>query len=99
MVDSADRHRLEDCKRELFALLKEERLAGASLLILANKQDLKGSLTAQEICQVLELESIATHHWAIEPVSAFIGMDEDGRLLNAMDWIVQDIGNRIFMFQ
>ena len=32
--------RLEDCRAELGVLLGEERLAGASLLIFANKQDL-----------------------------------------------------------
>jgi ADP-ribosylation factor-like protein 2 len=38
VVDSADVMRLQDCKRELDALLQEERLSGASLLIFANKQ-------------------------------------------------------------
>merc|ERR1719261_356101 len=36
VVDSADRPRLEDCRKELEALLQEERLAGATLLIFAN---------------------------------------------------------------
>lgn len=38
VVDSADRIRLEDCRDELAKLLQEERLAGATLLIFANKQ-------------------------------------------------------------
>lgn len=38
VVDSADRGRLRDCKKELHALLEQEKLAGASLLIFANKQ-------------------------------------------------------------
>ena len=41
VVDSADAGRLEDCKKELCSILKEERLAGATLLVLANKQDLE----------------------------------------------------------
>jgi ADP-ribosylation factor-like protein 2 len=52
VIDSSDRRRLEDCKRELGQLMMEERLAGASLLILANKQDLPGSLSVDEIRQV-----------------------------------------------
>ena len=44
--------RLEDCRAELHTLLKEERLAGATLLILANKQDIKGALTDDEIQEV-----------------------------------------------
>jgi ADP-ribosylation factor-like protein 2 len=52
VVDSADRMRLEACKNELGVLLLEERLAGATLLVLANKQDLPGALSAEEIKNV-----------------------------------------------
>ncbi|EER03874.1 ADP-ribosylation factor, putative [Perkinsus marinus ATCC 50983] len=54
VVDSLDRHRLSDCKEELHKLLREERLAGASLLILANKQDIAGALSPEEIRKVGE---------------------------------------------
>ncbi|TYH06226.1 hypothetical protein ES288_A08G139900v1 [Gossypium darwinii] len=46
VVDSSDLRRLDDCKMELDTLLKEERLSRASLLILANKQDIKGAYTS-----------------------------------------------------
>jgi ADP-ribosylation factor-like protein 2 len=52
VVDSADKVRLEDCRVELFSLLKEERLAGASLLVFANKQDLNGAYSLEEIREV-----------------------------------------------
>ena len=52
VVDSADTWRLEDCKSELHNLLKEERLAGATLLVLANKQDQLSAKTAQQIQEV-----------------------------------------------
>lgn len=52
VVDCADRMRLETCKKELEILLQEERLAGATLLVLANKQDLPGALSANEIKEV-----------------------------------------------
>lgn len=52
VVDSADRMRMDACRDELEILLKEERLAGATLLVLANKQDLPGALSAQEIKDV-----------------------------------------------
>jgi len=41
----------QDCRAELHGLLREEKLAGASLLILANKQDLPGALTGAQIEQ------------------------------------------------
>jgi ADP-ribosylation factor-like protein 2 len=40
------------CRKELHALLQEERLFGATLLILANKQDIPAALSLQEIEQV-----------------------------------------------
>ncbi|CAL8998080.1 unnamed protein product, partial [Prunus brigantina] len=52
VVDSSDLRRLDDCKMELDNLLKEERLSGSSLLILANKQDIKGALSPEEIAKV-----------------------------------------------
>ncbi|TYJ22819.1 hypothetical protein E1A91_A08G150300v1 [Gossypium mustelinum] len=55
VVDSSDLRRLDDCKMELDNLLKEERLSGASLLILANKQDIKCALTQAEIAKILKV--------------------------------------------
>lgn len=52
VVDSADKMRLDNCKAELHNLLQEERLAGATLLILANKQDLPGALPSKDIKDV-----------------------------------------------
>jgi len=52
VVDSADRRRLDDCKKELHQLLQEERLLGATLLVFANKQDLPGALSAEEVKEV-----------------------------------------------
>ena len=73
VVDSADRRRLEDCRRELHGLLQEERLLGATLLVFANKQDLPGALSLEEIQTVLELDKISMHHWKIVECSAEIG--------------------------
>lgn len=52
VVDSADKLRLANCKSELRTLLQEERLAGATLLVLANKQDVPGALSSKEIKDV-----------------------------------------------
>ncbi|XP_033629512.1 ADP-ribosylation factor-like protein 2 [Asterias rubens] len=92
VVDSADRRRLLDCKKELHSLLTEERLSGATLLVFANKQDLPGSLPADDIRQTLELDKIKTHHWLIIGCSAVTGEN----LLYGIDWLVSDIASRIF---
>ena len=57
VVDSTDLKRLRDCKVELMDILKEEKLAGASLLVFANKQDVIGAMTAEEIATALDLTS------------------------------------------
>ncbi|KAI9252704.1 ADP-ribosylation factor-like protein 2-like protein [Helicostylum pulchrum] len=93
VVDSADRLRLGDCKRELGILLQEERLAGATLLVFANKQDISGALSEAEIKNVLGLDDIKSHHWAILACSAVTGEN----LLRGMDWVVNDVGSRIYM--
>eukprot|EP01116_Phalansterium_solitarium_P005298 TRINITY_DN1682_c0_g1_i1.p1 TRINITY_DN1682_c0_g1~~TRINITY_DN1682_c0_g1_i1.p1 ORF type:complete len:205 (+),score=52.90 TRINITY_DN1682_c0_g1_i1:57-617(+) len=97
VVDSADRRRLEDCRAELQQLLKEEKLAGASLLIFANKQDVEGALTAEQIVDVLDLRgSIGVNrHWNIVACSAYTGAG----LLEGVDWIVSDIASRIYMLE
>jgi ADP-ribosylation factor-like protein 2 len=96
VVDSADQVRLEICKKELCALLDQEKLAGASLLIFANKQDVRGSLDADGIAEALGLRedtSFLNRHWSIRGCSAVTG---EG-LVEGMDWMVDDVANRIFM--
>lgn len=92
VVDCADAGKLETCASELHDLLKEERLSGASLLVLANKQDLAGALTSDQIEKVLDLKSIKTHNWALYPVSAVQG----DNILQPFEWLVKDIGSRIY---
>ncbi|KRX25233.1 Tyrosine-protein kinase PR2 [Trichinella nelsoni] len=87
VVDSTDKRRLMDCKKELHNLLKEERLLGCSLLIFANKQDLDGALTVQQITELLELKKITSHHWLCLPCSARLGTN----LLEGIDWLIEDI--------
>eukprot|EP00920_Eleutheroschizon_duboscqi_P026337 GHVT01064941.1.p1 GENE.GHVT01064941.1~~GHVT01064941.1.p1 ORF type:complete len:151 (-),score=33.63 GHVT01064941.1:199-651(-) len=96
VVDAADRRRMDDCKEELLALLKEERLAGASLLLLANKQDLSGALSCDEVKQRLGLVGLTSgRHWSIFPCSAYSG---EG-LLQGIDWLIEDIADRIFVME
>ncbi|KAK3753638.1 hypothetical protein QZH41_014745, partial [Actinostola sp. cb2023] len=92
VVDCADKRRLTDCQAELGGLLQEERLAGATLLVFANKQDLPGALSADEIRKALNLDAIKSHHWQIQWCSAVTGE----KLLDGIDWLIADIASRIF---
>ena len=93
VVDSADQKRLADCREELLKLLQEERLMGATLLIFANKQDLNGALGVDKISELLGLDSIKTHHCKALNCSAVTGEN----LLKGIDWMLDDISDRIFM--
>jgi hypothetical protein len=55
VIDSVDVERLGVVRKEIETLLGEEELAGAALLVFANKQDVKGALTEGEIAEKLEL--------------------------------------------
>ena len=55
VVDSSDKLRLNDCKDELHNLLKQEKLAGATLLVFCNKQDINGALNVEEIKNIRKL--------------------------------------------
>ena len=60
VVDSTDVARLQDCKNELDVILKEEKLVDASLLVLANKQDVEGAMSGRDIAEALGLVSIGS---------------------------------------
>jgi ADP-ribosylation factor-like protein 2 len=64
------------------------------LLIFANKQDLAGALTLEQISDFLDLtnEDISGRHWTIIACSA---MTSEG-LIEGFEWIVDDISSRIF---
>jgi len=81
VVDSCDRDRIQEAKTELSKLLNEPELEKAFVLILANKQDLPNSLTAQEITDLLGLGAQRTtrHEVKVQPCCAVTGYGlEDG---------------------
>lgn len=54
-------------------LLCPQALRGASILIFANKQDMKDSMTTVEISQFLTLSAIKDHPWHIQGCCALTG--------------------------
>ncbi|KAG8713653.1 ADP-ribosylation factor-like protein 2 [Ceratobasidium sp. 394] len=92
VVDSGDRLRMDDCREELHALLQEQRLAGASLLVFANKQDITGSMTDAEIKKALDLPSIRSHRWRIQACSAFTGEN----VHSGLEWAVSEVAQRVY---
>ena len=98
VVDCNDSGRFAMCRAELHSLLKEERLVGATLLLLLNKMDIPSAASVEEVCDaldVLTLQNEGRRHVQCVPCSAVTG---DG-LLAGMDWIVRDISARVYTAQ
>ncbi|KAF8826320.1 hypothetical protein HHX47_DHR5000223 [Lentinula edodes] len=72
--------------------LSLQRLAGASLLVFANKWDLQGSMNDSQIRDALDLSSIKSHHWKILSCSAVTGEN----LVDGLNWVVDDVAKRLY---
>jgi ADP-ribosylation factor-like protein 1 len=84
VIDSTDVERLGTAADELSAMLNEEELREAALLVFANKQDQPGAKGAGEISEALKLGELRDRNWSIVACSAI-----DGKGLNeGMDWLV-----------
>ncbi|KAK4879499.1 hypothetical protein RN001_007645 [Aquatica leii] len=84
VIDSTDKERLITIREELHKMLSHEELSKAGVLIYANKQDIKGSMTATEISRQLDLTSIKKQQWHIQSCCALTG---EG-LYQGLEWIV-----------
>ncbi|XP_034468990.1 ADP-ribosylation factor-like protein 14 [Hippoglossus hippoglossus] len=75
VVDSSDRTRLEEARRELDKTLRSEQLAGRPLILFANKQDVNGALTVTEIKDRFNLGKLCHgRDWFVQPCSASTGV-------------------------
>jgi hypothetical protein len=57
---------MDTVKLELATITAHEDLANAVLLILANKQDVEGAMTAAEVSTALALHANKQHDWQIQ---------------------------------
>lgn len=74
VLDSADRERLDEARRELENTLKSEQLRGRPLMLLANKQDVNGALTVTELKDRFNFrKTCSDRDWFVQPCSASTG--------------------------
>lgn len=83
VVDSSDTERVSTSRQEFHAILEEEELKDAVILVYANKQDLPGALSEVQITEGLGLAEIKNRQWAIFKTSAIKG---EG-LWEGMEWL------------
>lgn len=65
VVDSNDRERVALARAELHRVAADENLTRAPILVWANKQDVRGSMSPSEISDALNLSSFRDRTWQI----------------------------------
>uniref|UniRef100_A0A8C8ZBK1 ADP-ribosylation factor-like protein 14 n=1 Tax=Prolemur simus TaxID=1328070 RepID=A0A8C8ZBK1_PROSS len=74
VVDSTDQQRLEDSRREFEHILKNEHIKNVPVVLLANKQDMPGALTAKDITRMLRVKKLCSdRNWYVQPCCAITG--------------------------
>ncbi|XP_030809957.1 ADP-ribosylation factor-like protein 14 [Camarhynchus parvulus] len=74
VVDSSDKRRLEESRREFELILKNESIKNVPVVVLANKQDLPGALNAEEITRKLKIKKYCSdRNWYVQPCCAITG--------------------------
>ncbi|KAK3276520.1 Arf GTPase arf3 [Cymbomonas tetramitiformis] len=87
VVDSSDVDRIGTAKTEFHAILKEDELKDALLLVFANKQDLPGALDDAAVAEGLDLHNIKNRQWSIFKTSAMKG---EG-LFEGLEWLSNNL--------
>lgn len=87
VVDSNDKERIDEAADELKKMLNEDELKDAVLLVMANKQDIKGALSTSEVTDKLGLPKIKNRKWMVQGTSAISGLG----LREGLDWLAEEL--------
>ncbi|XP_003445259.2 ADP-ribosylation factor-like protein 13A [Oreochromis niloticus] len=96
VVDSGDRQMIKEVREVLSDLLKQPRVAGKPLLVLANKQDKMNALLSSELIEILSLEKLVNQSRSlchIEPCSALMDLRRwsDRKTLRGLRWLLRAV--------
>ncbi|CAE7947347.1 ARF1 [Symbiodinium sp. KB8] len=73
IADCNDRDRVDDARKQIHYILREEELLDKPLLVLANKQDLPNAMSVAELEDKLSLNQIGDRPWFIQESVAIEG--------------------------
>jgi ADP-ribosylation factor protein 1 len=91
VVDSSDRERAAEAAEELQMVMQADELRNAHLLVLANKQDLPGAMSVQDLTRQLGLDRLGTSHkWMVQATCAHTG---EG-LYEGLEWLSGALRNQ-----
>ncbi|CAO1634181.1 unnamed protein product [Jaminaea pallidilutea] len=96
VIDSYHRERMSECREELWNLMvAEDRLASCSLLVLANKQDIPGAMSLEEIGAALDLDELMRTRKGDATILACSAVQGRG-YEEGLSWLVQDCKKRLY---
>ena len=90
VVDSSDRERIGEVRKEVWAMSENKELEGVPMLVLANKQDIAGAMSEQEVRRELGMDRIVWRQWKVQGTSAVRG---DG-VAEGLDWLAEELKRR-----
>ncbi|XP_011311870.1 E3 ubiquitin-protein ligase TRIM23-like [Fopius arisanus] len=90
VVDASDRSRFEEAQNELAKIVSERHLRDAVVLIYANKQDVEGSASIEELTDILSLQKLCCGRaWHIEGSSP---LTDANTSTQGLQWLTQQLG-------
>ncbi|CAL5060523.1 unnamed protein product [Urochloa humidicola] len=87
VVDSLDRDRIGDARQEFQTIIKDPLMANSIILVFANKQDLRGAMSTDEVSEGLGLHDLRNRIWHIQGTCALRG---EG-LYDGLDWLASTL--------
>ena len=90
VVDSNDPVRIKEAREELEAVLQDDRLRDAAVLVFANKQDLPQAMNTAEVTDKLGLVNMRARDWFIQATCAVTG---DG-IVDGLEWMANSLKKR-----
>ncbi|KAL5350204.1 ADP-ribosylation factor, Arf Arf6 [Pseudogymnoascus australis] len=88
VVDSSDHERIDEARQELHRIANDREMKDSLLLVFANKQDIEGALTPQQVTDALKLNKLEGGKiYYVVPSCATTG---EG-LLEGLSWLSNNI--------
>ena len=86
VVDSSDRERVEEARKELHMIVNDREMREVVILVFANKQDLSDAMKPEELQDRLglTLSGLRNRTWVVQPCCATTG---DG-LYEGLSWLM-----------
>lgn len=96
VVDCSEgQKRLEDSRKEFKHILKNEHIKNTPVVILANKQDLPGALSAEDITRMFKVKKLCSdRNWYVQPCCAVTGEGLDDGFRKLTEFVKSHLKTR-----